>query len=314
MKVRIVIAALLATAFWFPQSAQTVSAIYCYPGDPPGGLPGLRGVQRRHRPAGPQPEPAEEHPGPDQQTRWPRSTRSTRMIASLKNQIAAQQALIASTQAAIDDLEPQDPLRRGRPRPAGSARHRPRSAVEPAAALHRLARQRELHAARADLEQHEPADEQAGRGAAGRGLGSAASRGPAAGAPPGEHRQLDLSEKKTEVSNLLQAATGDRGRPAEATWRPRRRRWRMSSSCRLSSPPSTHRCRPSEPRSTLRLPSWRRPTTPRRGRRAAARASSQWPIPACGYGCITPGFWMLELLSRGLRPELPLATQDPHGR
>ncbi|TMF71041.1 MAG: hypothetical protein E6I17_02410 [Chloroflexi bacterium] len=35
MKVRIVISALLATLVWFPQSAQNVSAIFCYPGDPP---------------------------------------------------------------------------------------------------------------------------------------------------------------------------------------------------------------------------------------------------------------------------------------
>ncbi|OLC47169.1 MAG: hypothetical protein AUH80_05520 [Chloroflexi bacterium 13_1_40CM_4_65_16] len=103
MKVRIVISALLATLVWFPQSAQNVSAIFCYPGDPPavyqacvaynGGIGQqvhnqnqLKSIQSQIKNTVAQINAIDQ------------------MIAGLKNQIAAQEALIARTQAAIDDL------------------------------------------------------------------------------------------------------------------------------------------------------------------------------------------------------------------
>ena len=103
MKVRIVIAVLLATLVWFPQSAQNVSAIYCYSGDPPAVYQACVAYNS----------------GIGQQVHNQNQLRSIQgqikntvaqinaidaMIASLNNQIAAQQALIARTQAAIDDL------------------------------------------------------------------------------------------------------------------------------------------------------------------------------------------------------------------
>ncbi len=103
MKVRIVISALLATLAWFPQSAQNVSAIYCYPGDPPAVYQAC----------------AAYNSGIGQQVHNQNQLKSIQgqikntvaqinaidqMIAGLKNQIAAQEAMISRTQAAIDDL------------------------------------------------------------------------------------------------------------------------------------------------------------------------------------------------------------------
>jgi len=103
LKVRIVISALLATLVWFPQSAQNVSAIYCYSGDPPAVYQACVAYNS----------------GIGQQVHNQNQLKSIQsqikntvaqinaidqMIAGLKNQIAAQEALIARTQAAIDDL------------------------------------------------------------------------------------------------------------------------------------------------------------------------------------------------------------------
>jgi murein DD-endopeptidase MepM/ murein hydrolase activator NlpD len=97
------IAAILATVAWLPQSVQNTNAIYCYPGDPPavynacvaynGGI----GQQVNNQ---------------NQLSNIQSQINNTvaqinaldALINNLNNQIAAQRALIAQTQAAIDDL------------------------------------------------------------------------------------------------------------------------------------------------------------------------------------------------------------------
>ncbi|TME68779.1 MAG: hypothetical protein E6I50_06870 [Chloroflexi bacterium] len=103
LKVRLLLASLLATALWLPLSLQTTSAIYCYPGDPPavynacvaynGGIGQqvnnqnqLNSIQSQINDAVAQIYALDS------------------LIASLKTQIDAQKALIAQTQKAIDDL------------------------------------------------------------------------------------------------------------------------------------------------------------------------------------------------------------------
>jgi murein DD-endopeptidase MepM/ murein hydrolase activator NlpD len=103
MKARLLLAAALATVLWAPLAAQSVQAIYCYPGDPPdvynacvaynGGIGQqvnntnqLLNIQSQINDAVAQINAIDA------------------LIASLKNQIAAQQALIEQTQKAIDDL------------------------------------------------------------------------------------------------------------------------------------------------------------------------------------------------------------------
>lgn len=103
MKARLAVAALLATLFWIPQSTQTVSALYCYSGDPPAvyqaclaynnGLgqqannqSQLRNIQGQINNAVAQMNAIDS------------------LIANLNSQIAAQRSLIAQTQATIDDL------------------------------------------------------------------------------------------------------------------------------------------------------------------------------------------------------------------
>ncbi|MFI4972040.1 MAG: murein hydrolase activator EnvC family protein [Hyphomicrobiales bacterium] len=103
MRARLAAAALLATVFWIPQSTRTVSALYCYSGDPPAVYQAclaynngigqqvnnqnqLQSIQRQINNAVAQMNAIDS------------------LIASLKNQISAQQTLIAQTQATIDDL------------------------------------------------------------------------------------------------------------------------------------------------------------------------------------------------------------------
>jgi len=100
------IAALLATLVWVPQSAQTVSAIYCYAGDPPAVYQACLAYNN----------------GIGQQVNNQNQLNSIKsqinnvmaqinaidsLIQNLKNQIAAQRALIATTQKSIDDLSRQ---------------------------------------------------------------------------------------------------------------------------------------------------------------------------------------------------------------
>ena len=103
VKARLMLAALLATMVWAPMSVQTASAIYCYPGDPPAVYQACVAYNN----------------GIGQQVNNQNQLNNIQsqindaiaqinaldaLIASLKNQIAAQQALIAQTQKAIDDL------------------------------------------------------------------------------------------------------------------------------------------------------------------------------------------------------------------
>ncbi len=106
MKTRVLAALAIATLSWIPLSVQPVSAIYCYPGDPPavyqaclnynGGIGQqvnnqnqLQNIQAKINSA------------------LYQINAIDTLINNLKNQIAAQQALIAQTQAAIDDLNRQ---------------------------------------------------------------------------------------------------------------------------------------------------------------------------------------------------------------
>ena len=103
LKARLLIAAAVATMTWLPMSAQNVAAIYCYPGDPPAVYNACVAYNN----------------GIGQQVNNENQLISIQgqindaiaqinaidaLIASLKNQIAAQEALIAQTQKAIDDL------------------------------------------------------------------------------------------------------------------------------------------------------------------------------------------------------------------
>ncbi|HSP10663.1 MAG TPA: peptidoglycan DD-metalloendopeptidase family protein [Candidatus Dormibacteraeota bacterium] len=103
MKARLAAGAMLATLFWLPQSTRTVSALYCYPGDPPAVYQACLAYNN----------------GIGQQVNNQNQLQSIQgqinnalaqinaidsLIAGLKNQIAAQQTLIAQTQATIDDL------------------------------------------------------------------------------------------------------------------------------------------------------------------------------------------------------------------
>jgi murein DD-endopeptidase MepM/ murein hydrolase activator NlpD len=94
---------MLATLAWFPQSAQNVSAIYCYPGDPPSVYQACLAYNK----------------GIGQQVNNQYQLNAIRhqitdtvaqinaidaLIASLNQQIAAQRALIAKTQTAIEEI------------------------------------------------------------------------------------------------------------------------------------------------------------------------------------------------------------------
>ena len=105
-RARVLLAAIAITLVCIPQSTQTAQAIYCYPGDPPAVYQACR----------------EYNAGIGQQVHNQKQLLSIRkqikstvaqinalddMIAGLKNQIEAQQALIVKTQAAIDQLSRQ---------------------------------------------------------------------------------------------------------------------------------------------------------------------------------------------------------------
>jgi murein DD-endopeptidase MepM/ murein hydrolase activator NlpD len=105
-KVRIFVALVLATGSWFPQSVQTVSALYCYPGDPPvvykacldytNGIGQQVANQRELARIQSQINNAEAQ-----------MNALGALINNLRSQIDAQKALIAQTQATIDDLNRQ---------------------------------------------------------------------------------------------------------------------------------------------------------------------------------------------------------------
>ena len=103
MKARLVIAAILATMTWVPMSVQTASAIYCYPGDPPAVY---NACVAYNNGIGQQVNNQNQLDNIQNQIDNTVALISAydAYIATLKNQIAAQQALIDQTQKAIDDL------------------------------------------------------------------------------------------------------------------------------------------------------------------------------------------------------------------
>jgi murein DD-endopeptidase MepM/ murein hydrolase activator NlpD len=105
-RIRIFAALAIATLSWIPMSVQPVSALYCYPGDPPAVYQACLAYSG----------------GIGQQVNNQNQLQNIQskingvlgqinaidtLISNLKNQIAAQQALIAQTQSAIDDLNRQ---------------------------------------------------------------------------------------------------------------------------------------------------------------------------------------------------------------
>jgi murein DD-endopeptidase MepM/ murein hydrolase activator NlpD len=102
-KVRVLVATVIAAGTWLPSSIQNTAAVYCYPGDPPAVYQACISYNS----------------GIGQQVNNENQLNSLiaqfnsavaqinaidQLIASLKKQIDAQQALIKQTQAAIDDL------------------------------------------------------------------------------------------------------------------------------------------------------------------------------------------------------------------
>lgn len=103
MRRRYALAAVVAMLAWFPQSTHTVSAIYCYSGDPPAVYQACvaynQGIGQQVN--NQNQLDAIQHQMNDAVAQI---NAIDSMIASLSSQIAAQQALIARTQAAIDNL------------------------------------------------------------------------------------------------------------------------------------------------------------------------------------------------------------------
>jgi len=106
MKKRFSLAALIAALAWGPQSAQNVSAVYCYPGDPPAVYQACLAYNAGI---------GQQVNNQNQLSSIQRQISDTvaqinaidAMIANLNRQIAAQKALIKQTQDAIDDLSRQ---------------------------------------------------------------------------------------------------------------------------------------------------------------------------------------------------------------
>jgi murein DD-endopeptidase MepM/ murein hydrolase activator NlpD len=106
LKLRIFAAIAIATTSWFPQTVQTVSAFYCYPGDPPAVYQACLAYN-----SGIGQQVANQNELQRIQSQINNAEAQMNAIGTLINnlnrQIAAQQALIAQTQAAIDDLSKQ---------------------------------------------------------------------------------------------------------------------------------------------------------------------------------------------------------------
>jgi len=103
VKRRFTLAAFVAALAWFPQSAQNVSAIYCYPGDPPAVYQACLAYNQGI---------GQQVNNQNQLNTIQHQIKDTiaqinaidAMIGSLNRQIAAQKALIQQTQQAIDEL------------------------------------------------------------------------------------------------------------------------------------------------------------------------------------------------------------------
>ena len=103
MKARILVAAVLSTLFWFPHAVQTASALYCYSGDPPAVYQACLAYNAG---IGQQVDNQSQLDSIHNQINDTVAQLNSldALIANLKKQIAAQQQLIAQTQASIDDL------------------------------------------------------------------------------------------------------------------------------------------------------------------------------------------------------------------
>jgi murein DD-endopeptidase MepM/ murein hydrolase activator NlpD len=105
-RIRIVAALAIATLSWVPLSIQPVSAIYCYSGDPPTVYQACLAYN-----AGIGQQVNNQNQLQNIQSKINSAIYQINaidtLINNLKNQIAAQQALIAQTQTAIDDLNRQ---------------------------------------------------------------------------------------------------------------------------------------------------------------------------------------------------------------
>jgi murein DD-endopeptidase MepM/ murein hydrolase activator NlpD len=106
VRVRVLAALAIATLSWIPLSVQPVSALYCYSGDPPAVYQACLAYN-----GGIGQQVNNQNQLSNIQSHINNVTLQINaidtLINNLKNQIAAQQALIAQTQAAIDDLNRQ---------------------------------------------------------------------------------------------------------------------------------------------------------------------------------------------------------------
>lgn len=106
MRTRFLAALTIATLSWIPLSVQPVSAIYCYPGDPPAVYQACLAYN-----AGIGQQVNNQNQLQNIQANINNALTQINaidtLINNLKKQIAAQEALIAQTQAAIDDLNRQ---------------------------------------------------------------------------------------------------------------------------------------------------------------------------------------------------------------
>jgi murein DD-endopeptidase MepM/ murein hydrolase activator NlpD len=103
LKTRVFAALAIATLMWVPQPVQTVSALYCYPGDPPAVYKACieygQGIGQQVNN-----ETKLQNILDRYNDGLNRMFAISQMIDSLNNQIAAQQALIAQTQLTIDGI------------------------------------------------------------------------------------------------------------------------------------------------------------------------------------------------------------------
>src|SRR6202140_777935 len=106
MRIRFLAALAIATLSWIPLSVQPVSAIYCYPGDPPAVYQACLAYN-----SGIGQQVNNQNQLSNIQSHINNVTLQINaidtLINNLKNQIAAQQALVTQTQTAIDDLNMQ---------------------------------------------------------------------------------------------------------------------------------------------------------------------------------------------------------------
>jgi murein DD-endopeptidase MepM/ murein hydrolase activator NlpD len=106
MKARLMLAALFASLLWVPGSVSNASALYCYPGDPPAVYQACLAYNQ-----GIGQQVNNENQQLSIQSQINNAVAQINaidaLINSLNKQVAAQQALIAQTQATIDDLNRQ---------------------------------------------------------------------------------------------------------------------------------------------------------------------------------------------------------------